>query len=97
MSRARASSTPRSKSRQLRSKRDWRSKRDTWLFISFLGFVCFFQILGQTIERSLPEFPVFFDPANGLLHWLCFQFQLMDATIVPAAEQSGFLQKAEMV
>ena len=58
--------------------------------------MCPLQISGQTIERSVPKFPILFDPANRLLHRLCFQFQLVDATIAPASKQPGLLEHAQM-
>src|ERR1700694_3490471 len=55
-------------------------------------FVRPFQIVGQAIERSLPEFPILFYPTNRLLHWFGFQVQLMHAAIAFAADQARILQ-----
>src|SRR5438445_9487365 len=72
--------------------------QDTSLVLSFLAssLVRLFQILRQAIERALPEFSILFDPAHGLLHWFCFQIQLVDATVAPASKEPGLLENAQM-
>src|SRR5207247_4312431 len=91
-------STRHSKSRRLRPKRDWRSMRDTWLLISFLGhsFVCFFQIDSQAVERAFPELAIFLDPFCGLLERLRVQLHFMNSSVAATPEKSRFFQHPYM-
>jgi hypothetical protein len=66
------------------------------LLRSFLWRAGFLQILRQAIERAFPELSIFLDPCGRKLERLRIQLHFVDASVTPTAQESRFLENAEM-
>lgn len=60
------------------------------------GLVRFLQVFGEAIERSLPKLSILLDPLGGFFKRLRLQLHFVHSSIAPAAQQSGFLENAQM-
>jgi hypothetical protein len=58
--------------------------------------VLIFEILGQAIERSLPELAILLYPLGSLPERFGVEPHFVDASIAPAAKQPGVLEHAQM-
>jgi hypothetical protein len=58
--------------------------------------VLLFEILGQSIERSLPKLAIFVHPLSSLPEWFGINSHFVNAPITTAAKQPGFLQDAQV-
>ena len=58
--------------------------------------VFIFEILGQSIERSLPELAIFLHPLGSLPKRFGIEAHFVNASMAPAPQQPGLLQHAQV-